>query len=344
MTKAILPDGRQAIYKYDAFGRRIKKTITDKSGHQKTTEFLWQGDNLIAETDNKEHYQSYIYEPNSFKPLALIVGRGKEHKVYHYQLDHIGTPTDLTDTKGNAVWSAQYLAYGTIYTQHTEEVTNPLRFQGQYFDQETGLHYNRHRYYNPKNGLFTTADPIGLAGGLNNYQYVKNPTGFVDPLGLKNVDGSCACGSTPSKMLPDFENAGEPEVAKLLYGNRMKEGLPGAEGIPISGRPSVQELENLTAKHNVEFSVVYQLGAGPKGAGGQYFLYSGDIKSVKVPTGPDKIWIAHTHPSGTAFASNADLNVMTLLHLSGSPQKKSMIVPVGSEPTWFTKDTKSTGK
>ncbi len=91
------------------------------------------------------------------------------------------------------MWSAQYLAYGTIYTQHTEEVTNPLRFQGQYFDQETGLHYNRHRYYNPKNGLFTTADPIGLAGGLNNYQYVKNPTGWVDPLGLTNVVGDCQC-------------------------------------------------------------------------------------------------------------------------------------------------------
>ncbi len=105
MTKAILPDGRQATYKYDAFGRRIKKTVTDKNGHQKTTEFLWQGDNLIAETDNKEHYQSYIYEPNSFKPLALVVGRGKEHKVYHYQLDHIGTPLDLTNREGKAVWS-----------------------------------------------------------------------------------------------------------------------------------------------------------------------------------------------------------------------------------------------
>ncbi len=111
MTKAILPDGRQVTYKYDAFRRRIKKTVTDKSGHQKTTEFLWQGDNLIAETDNKDHYQ----------------------------LDHISTPTDLTNTEGKAVWSAQYLAYGTIYTQHTEEVTNPLRFQGQYFDKETGL-------------------------------------------------------------------------------------------------------------------------------------------------------------------------------------------------------------
>ncbi|MEE4134367.1 RHS repeat-associated core domain-containing protein, partial [Pseudomonas viridiflava] len=68
---------------------------------------------------------------------------------------------------------------------------NPLRFQGQYFDAETGLHYNRHRYYNPGTGRFLTPDPIKLAGGLNNYQYVPNPTGWVDPLGLNGCpDGN----------------------------------------------------------------------------------------------------------------------------------------------------------
>ncbi|WP_262381666.1 RHS repeat-associated core domain-containing protein, partial [Pseudomonas koreensis] len=67
------------------------------------------------------------------------------------------------------------------------EIDNPLRFQGQYFDAETGLHYNRHRYYNPGTGRFLTPDPIKLAGGLNNYQYVPSPTGWVDPLGLNTV-------------------------------------------------------------------------------------------------------------------------------------------------------------
>ncbi|WP_241152681.1 RHS repeat-associated core domain-containing protein, partial [Pseudomonas viridiflava] len=66
-------------------------------------------------------------------------------------------------------------------------------FQGQYFDAETGLHYNRHRYYNPGNGRFLTPDPIKLAGGLNNYQYVPNPTGWVDPLGLENCPGAPSC-------------------------------------------------------------------------------------------------------------------------------------------------------
>ncbi len=158
----------------------------------------------------------------------MIVGRGKDNTVYHYQLDHIGTPLDLTNTEGKAVWSAQYLAYGTIYTQHTEEVTNPLRFQGQYFDQETGLHYNRHRYYNPKSGLFTTADPIGLAGGLNNYQYVKNPTGYTDPLGLaeKPTNGlGCKKGNVSSdKTIAQTPDEVEvPQVAKSVTNFSQKQ-------------------------------------------------------------------------------------------------------------------------
>ena len=71
------------------------------------------------------------------------------------------------------------------------EQTNPLvqnlRFQGQYFDLETGLHYNRFRYYDPDCGRFVSQDPIGLAGGINNYQYAPNPVGWIDPLGLAGM-------------------------------------------------------------------------------------------------------------------------------------------------------------
>ncbi|WP_350617560.1 RHS domain-containing protein, partial [Pseudomonas sp. HY7a-MNA-CIBAN-0227] len=69
-------------------------------------------------------------------------------KPFHYQLDHLGTPQELTNPNGEIVWSAHYRAYGQIAKLDVNTVTNPLRFQGQYFDQESGLHYNRHRYYN----------------------------------------------------------------------------------------------------------------------------------------------------------------------------------------------------
>ncbi len=82
------------------------------------------------------------------------------------------------------MWSARYKTYGNLALKEVDEVENNLRFQGQYFDQESGLHYNRHRYYNPNTGQFTQQDPIGLLGGLNNYQYANNPIQWVDPFGL----------------------------------------------------------------------------------------------------------------------------------------------------------------
>jgi len=134
--------------------------------------------------------------------LALLEGFGPANtKAFHYQLDHLGTPQELTNAQGKIVWSAHYLAYGQIARLDVGIVDNPLRFQGQYFDRESGLHYNRHRYYNPDNGRYLTPDPVKLAGGLNGYLYVPNPTGWVDPLGLNTCPGGDGC--KPSATVPD---------------------------------------------------------------------------------------------------------------------------------------------
>ncbi|WP_371914542.1 RHS repeat-associated core domain-containing protein [Pseudomonas sp. 37 R 15] len=95
---------------------------------------------------------------------------------------HLGTPQELTTPDGEIVWSAHHRAYGEISRLDVGKIDNPLRFQGQYYDQESGLHYNRHRYYHPNIGRYLTPDPVKLAGGINGYQYVPNPTGWVDPL------------------------------------------------------------------------------------------------------------------------------------------------------------------
>ena len=95
--------------------------------------------------------------------------------MFHYHTDHIGTPREITNSKPEVVWSARFKTYGALALAAVTEVDNPLRFQGQYCDEETGLHYNRHRYYDPECGQFTTQDPIGLLGGMNAYQYAPNP-------------------------------------------------------------------------------------------------------------------------------------------------------------------------
>jgi hypothetical protein len=118
-------------------------------------------------------------------------------------------------------------------------------------------------------------------------------------------------------------------VQNLLYGARPGEGLPGSGGVPISSRPTPLELENLTQKHGVEFAVTYKLGPGVNGGGGQYYLFSGAKGSVEVPLAADQMLIYHTHPGGTAFASQADMNLLQALKAIGSPQRSSQIVPVG---------------
>lgn len=109
--------------------------------------------------------------------------------IHYYQCDHLGTPMELTDEGGNIAWEANYKAWGEARLTISEaarkaELKNPIRFQGQYLDEETGLHYNRHRFYDPVVGRFVSKDPIGLAGGINAHQYAPNPTGWIDPFGL----------------------------------------------------------------------------------------------------------------------------------------------------------------
>lgn len=113
---------------------------------------------------------------------------GKD-EIAFYQCDHLGTPQELTDWEGTVAWSAQYKAWGEAKeaisgTARKAGVRSPIRFQGQYSDEETGLHYNRYRYYDPDGARYLTQDPIGLAGGFNLYRYVGNPVNLIDPLGL----------------------------------------------------------------------------------------------------------------------------------------------------------------
>ncbi|MGY2414937.1 RHS repeat-associated core domain-containing protein, partial [Pseudomonas pergaminensis] len=129
-----------------------------------------------------------------------------------------------------------------------------LRFQGQYFDQESGLHYNRHRYYNPDVGRYLTPDPVKLAGGINAYQYVPNPTGWIDPLGLSaNCPGSIkknpSC-STPSEPdIPEVSRKGAFRQAKRDAHIPMNQG-PDVSIHPKTGRVQQYKTELMTDKSN----------------------------------------------------------------------------------------------
>jgi RHS repeat-associated protein len=107
--------------------------------------------------------------------------------VYYFHNDHLGTPQVLTDDTGTIAWKAAYTPFGEAIAS-IQTVENPFRFPGQYYDSETGLHYNYFRYYNPQTGRYMTPDPIGLEGGINLFAYVgNNPASWVDRMGLDVV-------------------------------------------------------------------------------------------------------------------------------------------------------------
>lgn len=117
------------------------------------------------------------------KPLAEPA---RAVTVRHYHCDHLGTPQALSDEVGRLVWLADCDPWGRLLHEHNpQRISQPIRLPGQHHDAETGLSYNRHRYYDAALGSYTSQDPIGLAGGIAPFAYAQqNPLQYTDPMGL----------------------------------------------------------------------------------------------------------------------------------------------------------------
>ncbi|MBB1155117.1 RHS repeat-associated core domain-containing protein [Amycolatopsis dendrobii] len=200
-----VPDGTSWRYSYDPLGRRIRKEhfAADGKTSLERVDFAWDGDTLVEETrtaDGTAETTVWDYEPDTFRPLLQRrrpVPADSQDRIdeqfFAIVAEPSGTPTELLDDNGEIVWHARTSLFGLVVDAAGETGT-PLRFQGQYFDAETGLHYNLHRYYDPALARYVSPDPIGLAGGPDPHAYVSNPHVLVDPLGL--------AGSNCSKRSP----------------------------------------------------------------------------------------------------------------------------------------------
>jgi len=185
-------DGDDALiarYAYDPFGHRIVKEVTAvgaaNGGTLGKRLFLHSGAGLLAETDAAGVVlQSYGWQPEGTYGTAPLFMRTTDG-YYYYHNDPLGQPWLLTNKAGAVVWQASRVqAFGAVVVAPGAQVMQPLRFPGQYFDPETGLHYNLHRYYDPATGRYVTEDPIGFAGGLNLYVYANaSPTRYIDATG-----------------------------------------------------------------------------------------------------------------------------------------------------------------
>ncbi|MCC8395691.1 DUF6531 domain-containing protein [Paraburkholderia sp. MMS20-SJTR3] len=206
---AVHRNGRTVRYQYDALGRRISKRVEADASqrssyqpqqspipvHDEVTRYVWQGARLLQE-QRQTVVRTYLYQPEpprstGFAPLACIDqsldddGKIGDTQVYHYHTDAAGTAVALTDESGQLVWSRRYRAWGTLVALewgHGDAVAQPLRYAGQYADDETALHYNGARFYDPSAGRYISPDRIGEAG-VSPYRYAPNPLTWCNPLG-----------------------------------------------------------------------------------------------------------------------------------------------------------------
>ncbi|HFO8722293.1 TPA: RHS repeat-associated core domain-containing protein, partial [Escherichia coli] len=112
-----------------------------------------------------------------------------ERKIHLYHCDYRGLPLALISEDGNTAWSAEYDEWGNqLNEENPHHLHQPYRLPGQQYDKESGLYYNRNRYYDPLQGRYITQDPIGLEGGWSLYAYPLNPVNGIDPLGLSPAD------------------------------------------------------------------------------------------------------------------------------------------------------------
>jgi RHS repeat-associated protein len=206
-------NGLNAQYSYDVFGKRLGKTVNGA-----TTFFEYADEGLIAEmTSDGTITKTYGWKIKGkwgTDPLWMhVVNSTTEPMGYFwYQNDHLGTPQKLTNPSGAVVWSATADAFGNATVDPASTIVNNLRFSGQYYDEETGLHSNWWRYYDPLSGRYISEDPIGtllrlgFADAMNGQEYshlapnespvfnrmqsnsygyvMNNPTGLVDRFGL----------------------------------------------------------------------------------------------------------------------------------------------------------------
>ncbi|WP_185734318.1 RHS repeat-associated core domain-containing protein [Burkholderia sp. Bp9031] len=208
-TLAVHGAGTQATFQFATTARRS------------VSHFFWDGDALVAELAEGDgghpayrlpyglmldedqaprqpegrvrKHQEWVYYPDTFVPLACVSDaeaantrskNWRNRRISYYRRDVNGCPTQMIDSNGREVWSTG-ISSGSTAPMNTNDY-NPIRLQGQYWDVETGLHYNRHRYYDPFLGGFISKDPLGLAAGVNLYRYGPNSTVWTDPLGFRS--------------------------------------------------------------------------------------------------------------------------------------------------------------
>ena len=174
LTRAAGPGSQLVSYSYDALGRRIARTANGV-----TTQFLYDGSDVVRDSGSDSSTVDYLNGPgidNKLRQSSIPTG-----PLYFLQ-DHLGSTKALVNSSGSVVEQQQYEVFGA----NSGSVLSRYGFTGRERDEQTGLIYYRARWYDPHGGRFMSEDPIGVAGGINLYAYVRNNLiSFHDPSGTR---------------------------------------------------------------------------------------------------------------------------------------------------------------
>ncbi len=256
------------------------------------------------------HAEAWIYEPGSFIPVAKVSGE----ELWYVTTDHLGTPRELFSEDGQrVVWRADPGLWGRVEpdvpvaNDDRPPASCAIRFQGQWEDEESGLHYNRFRYYDPEATQYLSPDPIGLAGGVRPQGYVADPNGWVDPLGLagcpRRLAGRVIDRARKGKVrrAPDYHGRLPDNVEANILSN--PDGVYTAD----NGNLMFHKGENVVITHgndsgSIKGQVLTSYGPdGPRGDSGAA-IFGGSPTDPGMPVTADMITNGEIpRPDGTTF-------------------------------------------
>ncbi|MES5823850.1 DUF6531 domain-containing protein [Streptomyces sp. RG80] len=291
------PDGIHWRYAYDPLGRRIAKQrlLAEDGAVAEEVRFTWDGTTLCEQTsvDPRSPNSTILtWDHRGLHPIAqterILGGDSTQDEIdsrfFAIVTDVVGTPTELLDESGNITWRARSTLWGMTAWASGGTAYTPLRFPGQYFDPETGLHHNHFRHYDPETARYLTPDPLGLSPAPNPVAYVHNPHTWADPLGLKCPDLREGYSSQPAFNDPYHPSVVDERIRDMrkLYGIKepppaaAPSGMIGANGTQVTsktmwnhgpyridvenpnpgqraGQLHFQDQSNLTAKYQYNF-------------------------------------------------------------------------------------------
>ncbi|MGA5652165.1 putative T7SS-secreted protein [Streptomyces seoulensis] len=226
LTAVTTPDGTRWRYTYDPLGRRTAKLRMAGETVAERVLFTWDGTTLCEQTTASTelpHPVTLTWDHQGLHPVTQterITSPDSEidSRFYAIVTDLIGTPTELIDESGETAWRTRSTLWGTTAWPANSPAYTPLRFPGQYFDPETGLHYNYFRHYDPETARYLTSDPLGLVPAPNPASYIHNPTVWADPMGL----GPCPIGGEENHVPLD---AGRGDIVYPTHDEALNEVL-----------------------------------------------------------------------------------------------------------------------